>query len=264
MSQLENHIYFAHGNGFPSLCYNQLLKELTGSYKCSMIDRIGHNPKFPVSHNWPFLVDELIVDIEKLQTPVIAVGHSLGGVLSVMACSKRPDLFRAIILLDSPLLGRVKSHLIKLSKFLKLINRITPAKRVQNRQEFWSSREEALKYFKNKLLFKNFTEECLNDYINYGLVKQQSRYSLWFSREIEYQIYRTLPHQLYQHEDKLSIPCCLIYGKQSRIIKAADIDYMQKHYLTSVVPIPGTHMFPMENPKLTADIILQWLEQHFF
>jgi len=48
--------------------------------------------------------------------PVIAVGHSLGGVLSLMASIEAPHLFKAIVLLDAPIIGRLKSSLIRLSK----------------------------------------------------------------------------------------------------------------------------------------------------
>src|SRR5437870_13259241 len=99
-------LHFAHGNGFPSPCYRQLLEGLEGRYDCSYIDRIGHNPQFPVTENWPFLIDEVIDSVNRQAgQPVIAVGHSLGGVLSLLAAIKEPTLFKAVIMLDSPLLG---------------------------------------------------------------------------------------------------------------------------------------------------------------
>lgn len=39
-------IHFAHGNGFPALCYKQMLDRLGKKYDYCYIDRIGHNPFF--------------------------------------------------------------------------------------------------------------------------------------------------------------------------------------------------------------------------
>jgi len=49
-------IHFAHGNGFPSPCYRQLLSGLEKEYDVKYIDRIGHNPLYPITENWHFLV----------------------------------------------------------------------------------------------------------------------------------------------------------------------------------------------------------------
>lgn len=84
-------IHFAHGNGLPSPCYRQLLSALESRYDCCYIDKIGHNAKFPVTENWHFLVDEVLNSVRQQATqPVIAVGHSLGGVLSLLAAIEEP------------------------------------------------------------------------------------------------------------------------------------------------------------------------------
>ena len=71
-------------------------------FDCCYIDKIGHTDTFPVKDNLEYLVDEVIQSI-KLQANgqnVLAVGHSLGGVLTVLAALKAPELFQQIILLD--------------------------------------------------------------------------------------------------------------------------------------------------------------------
>lgn len=249
-------IHFVHGNGFPSLCYKQLLNELNNRYDYCYIDQVGHDPFFPVTDNWNALVDEVILSIQtQACVPVIAVGHSLGGVLSLLAAIARPDLFKAVILLDSPIIGRVKSSIVRLSKMLGMIDHITPASRTRERRDHWQSRADALSYLRSKLLFKQFTPTCLDDYIDYGLKKDDSGYSLRFNREIEYQIYRTIPHALHQHEGELKVPCALIYGDKSNVINRGDLGYMKKHYGVVSYETKGTHMYPMEHPETVANLI---------
>jgi pimeloyl-ACP methyl ester carboxylesterase len=254
-------IHFAHGNGFPSPCYQQLLKALQSRYDCCYIDKIGHNPRFPVRDNWHFLVDEIIDSVRvQASKPVIAIGHSLGGVLSLLAAIEQPSLFKTVIMLDSPLPGRFKSSLIYLAKMIGMIDRITPAHRTRGRREFWQSREELLAYLKTRDLFKSFTNECLEDYIDYGLQKTARGYELRFDRHIEYLIYRTMPHELYRYEGRLERPAALIYGDKSTVVDRFDIRYMKRKYKIPGYKIKGSHMFPMEHPKEVAEQIFKVLD----
>ncbi len=258
MSEL---IHFAHGNGFPSPCYSQLLNNLAITYECCYIDKIGHNPYYPVSDNWPYLVAELIAHIKSQATyPVIAVGHSLGGVLSLMAAIDEPSLFKAVILLDSPLIGPLKSNMVRLAKTIGMIDRITPAHRTKGRREHWRTKQDVIAYLKTRDLFKTFSEECLDDYVTYGLEKKDDEYYLRFDRHIEYNIYRTIPHIIPKLQGQLKVPAALIYGDQSGVVKLIDRQYMLNHFGIRSYKTKGTHLFPMEHPKAVAEQIIDVID----
>lgn len=249
-------IHFAHGNGFPSLCYLQLLKQLQKSYDYCYIDKIGHDLKFPVTENWHFLVDEILASIKsQADKPVIAVGHSLGGILSFLSAIEAPQLFKAVVMIDSPLLGRFKSSMLRLAKAVGIIDRITPASRTRTRKEFWENKEQLVSYLKTRDLFKTFTPECLRDYIDYGLKKTEEGYVLGFDRHIEYLIYRTIPHTLPENQGKLLVPTALVYGSKSTVMTSLDVQYMKKYYDISTVKMQGTHMLPFEAPEKVGEQI---------
>jgi len=251
-------IHFAHGNGFPALCYKQMLDHLAGHFDYCYIDKVGHDPQFPVSENWEDLVQEIIASVKSQSSqPVIAVGHSLGGVISLLAAIEQPDLFKAVIMLDAPLIGRFKSSMIKLAKALGVIDRITPAYRTMGRRVHWQTRAQVLNYLKTRDLFKTFTEECLNDYITYGLNHKEDGYYLRFDRQIEYKIYRTIPHVLPKLEGKLITPTALIYGDKSTVVDRMDVSYMKRYFNVKGIKIEGTHLFPMEHPKAVANHIIK-------
>lgn len=250
-------IHFAHGNGFPSLCYKQLLNELQTEFDCCYIDKIGHDPLYPVTENWHNLVNEVISSVRRqANQPVIAVGHSLGGILSLLAAIEEPQLFKAVILLDSPLIGPFKSNMVRLAKALGLIDRVTPAFRTKGRREYWQSREHLLPYLKSRDLFKTFSDACLEDYIEYGLEHRADGYYLKFDRHIEYLIYRTLPHVLPSYEGKLIIPTTLIYGDKSTVVDRMDVGYMEKNFNIKCYKTKGTHLFPMEHPKAVGKQVI--------
>ena len=249
-------IHFAHGNGFPALCYKQMLDYLAVDFDCCFIDKIGHDSLFPVTDNWHDLVLELISSIKKQSSqPVIAVGHSLGGVLSLLAAIQEPALIKAVILLDSPLINPLKSLIVKMAKTLKFIDRITPAFKMQGRRQYWENYPAVVQYLKTRDLFSTFSNECFDDYIAYGLEHQQEGYYLRFDRHIEYQIYRTIPHDLATYTGKLFRPAALIYGDKSRVIDTMDLRYMRKKFHIKSYKTRGTHLFPMEDPKACAALI---------
>ena len=58
-------IHFAHANGFPGGTYKRMLEPLKEKYNIIAMDRLGHNPLYPVNNNWTNLADELIANIKK-------------------------------------------------------------------------------------------------------------------------------------------------------------------------------------------------------
>ncbi|KTD19301.1 hydrolases or acyltransferases (alpha/beta hydrolase superfamily) [Legionella lansingensis] len=254
-------IHFAHGNGFPALCYSQLLKQLSMKYDYCYIDRIGHNPLFPVTENWHLLVEEVLASIKaQANQPVIAVGHSFGGVLSLIASIEQPSLFKAVVMIDSPLLGRFKSSMVRLAKATGIIDRVTPAFRTRSRRDHWQNKEQLVDYLKKRDLFKTFSPECLQDYIDYGLKKTDDGYVLRFDRHIEYLIFRTIPHTLHEYEGRSTVPAALIYGDKSTVVDRLDVRYMKKHYNILSVRMNGTHMLPLESPVQVASQIFAMLD----
>lgn len=249
-------IHFAHGNGFPALCYTQMLNQLEQRFDVCFLDKIGHDPLFPVSENWHNLVYE-IIDSVKMQSnqPVIAVGHSLGGILSLLAAIEEPELFKAVIMLDSPIIGRFKSSMVRLAKALGIIDRVTPAFRSRGRRPYWQNHEVLVKYLRSRDLFKTFSEECLNDYISYGLDHRRDGYYLRFNKHVEYEIYRTIPHILPKYEGKLVTPTALIYGDKSTVVDRMDVGYMKKYFNVTSFKMKGSHLLTMEHPNEVANQI---------
>ena len=132
---MKDILHFSHANGFPAGTYRVLFEALSAHYDVRSIDRIGHNPDYPVTDNWRHLEAELIHYFEHhYRQPVIAVGHSLGGLLSLMVAVKRPDLVKALIMLDSPALSPLEANGLRLVKRLGLVDKVTPAGRTEGRR----------------------------------------------------------------------------------------------------------------------------------
>jgi pimeloyl-ACP methyl ester carboxylesterase len=228
-----------------------MLSTLEATFDVGYIDRIGHDPRFPVTEGWPHLVDELIATLEsRYADPVLGVGHSLGGFLTAIAAARRPDLFRSIILLDAPVLAPFQGSAIQLVKRVGLIDRVTPAGATKNRRREWSSREEAITHFKRRKIFRNFDPACFMDYVTVGLVDTPSGVELWFDPSIEYQIYRTMPHNIAGSLKRLAVPGGFIAGRDSTVLRRVGLGYTRKHFRLSL--LAGGHLFPFQIPEMAA------------
>jgi len=248
-------LHIAHANGFTGGTYNVLADQLSAHYRVHAIPHLAQNPKFPVTDNWTFLIDEMIHHFEtSFSEPVVAVGHSLGGVLSTLTALKRPDLVKAVIVLDSPIMPGWMAHGMRFLKMTRLDERIFPIKRIEDRQTEWSSFEEAREYFSGKSLMRNFDPRCLDDYIRSGTREKDGRLVLNFDPKVEADIWRTIPHNVHTH-GKLKVPGAVIGGRQSEYFKPMNGAFMKGHLGMKVKWIDGTHMFPLQRPEETADLI---------
>lgn len=251
------YLHFAHANGFPAPVYRKLLERLGERYQVGFLETIGHDSRYPVTDGWRHLRDETIAYIERsYPEPVVGVGHSLGGVLLFLAAVKRPDLFRALVILDSPLFGPLRSRGLQFAKLFGFMDRITPATATLHRRNDWASVEEVRRYFAGKRLFADFDPDCLADYARHGTVEQRGRRKLRFSPQIESMIFRSLPHHYARLRGRLQVPLAYISGSETDVITPADLAHLKRHFQARIYRQCGSHLFPFEAPLETADKIL--------
>ncbi len=189
----KRHSFFAC-NGFPASTYRTIFAELADDYDLRFIERIGHDPIYPVTRDWPHLVEQLLDDIERsYEHPVWLVGHSLGGYLSLMAALKKPQWVRGVVMLDSPVIAGWRSSMLRVSQWTGLDERMSPAAVTRTRRTQWASRDEAWRHFHAKPAFARWDERVLSDYIDFGIPQAtpDGARTLAFNPRTEYLIYRT-------------------------------------------------------------------------
>lgn len=249
-------IHFAHANGFPAKTYNKLFLYLKNDFEINYLERHAHNPKFPVTDGWERLRDELLEEIEKRYTEkIIGVGHSLGGVLHFLVAVEKPELYKAIILLDAPIISRLSSGGVRLLKSLNLIDRFSPSQTTRFRRNLWQSKREVYEHFKQKEKFAGFDDAVLHDYAEHATIETNRGIELLFKPSIEAKIYRALPHNLPKFRGRLKVPAAYIGGTNSQEAKMARLSFMKKYFPFDFYFLKGTHLFPFEKPRETAAAI---------
>ncbi|PTU78809.1 alpha/beta hydrolase [Pseudomonas indoloxydans] len=250
-------IFFAHANGFPSATYGKLFAALAPDFQVQHLEQHGHDPRFPVNDNWSNLVDELIHHLEGGDEPVWGVGHSLGGVLHYHAALLRPELYRGVVMLDSPVLTLADRMVIRAAKRFGFIDRITPAGRTLGRREAFADLVEARDYFAGKSLFRRFDPECLDAYVSHGLQLGEQGLRLKFDPATEISIYRSVPHTSPGRPQQLAVPLAMVRGRHSRVVLPHHAHLLRRMPRAEYHNLPGGHMFPLERPQATADLLRQ-------
>lgn len=255
-------INFVHANGFPAGSYRTFLDALPKKYNVIANDQFGHNPNYPIENNWQYLADELVNYIKGQDQKVICIGHSFGGVISFIAACQHPELFKGLILLDPPAFTGMSTWFMRFAKKTKLIEKITPAGQVKNRRKVWPKDSNLIEKFQHKSLFKNFDPRCVRDYTLHGIKEREDQFELAFSPLVEAQIFRTLPTNLSRYKNKLSIPSALVYGEKSDLCPHSMFKRFAKQNNITLKTIKnGGHMFPLEQPEETAQIIKTLISQ---
>lgn len=255
-------IVFAHANSFPASTYRLLFSLLQErGYRVSAIERLGHDTRYPVTSNWPHLVRQLadFARAEQARSGEAAflVGHSLGGFLSTMVAAQHPELARGVLLLDSPLIGGWRAAALALAKGSGLAPAVTPGRISQKRRHQWPSTAAALAHFQQKKSFARWDAQMLQDYVTYGLHDAQGQRVLAFERQVETAIYNTLPHNLgaLLRRHPLRCPVAFIGGSDSRELQQVGLALTRRVTQGRISLLPGSHLFPMEQPQATAQAI---------
>ena len=254
-------IVFSHGNSFPASTYRVMLDAVRArGFHVEAIDKFGHDPRYPVTDNWPHLVQQLTdfaTPLAAQSGPVFLVGHSLGGILSMMVAAKHPELVRGVVLLDSPMLGGWKAKLLKVGKRVPGAEVFSPAAISRKRRTTWASEAEVFAHFQSKKAFAKWDPQVLADYIEGGLQEDKGEQVLAFDREVETAIYNTIPHQIERmlKRQPLKCPVSFIGGTRSREMRLAGMNSLPQVTKGRLMMLDGSHLFPMEKPLATAAAI---------
>jgi pimeloyl-ACP methyl ester carboxylesterase len=267
-------IVFSHANSFPASTYGVLFKSLRArGFSVRAVEKFGHDPKYPVTSNWPHLVQQLAdfaaPEIERHGQGAWLVGHSLGGFLSLMCAARHPRLgghpVKGVLLIDSPVLGGWRARALELAKRTQLVGSISPGKVSRQRRNTWPDAQAAFDHFAHKRAFARWDPQVLRDYIAHGTQDapsaQGTRRVLAFNREVETAIYNTLPHNLDRllRRHPLACPTAFIGGTDSSEMKQVGMSMTHKlvgkDHPGRLCMVEGSHLFPMERPQETAAAI---------
>ena len=257
--------HFYHANGFPLGVYGPFLTQLSRKFNLSALEWRATWPgmnKPPQTRDWRIYADDLIAFIEEhCITPIIGIGHSMGATCTVLAAEKRPDLFKALVLIEPAMVSRPAAFIVRfIPEFM--MNLFEPAKSTLKKPDYWPSRTAYLHYCKNVKAYRRFNDKAYEAMARHGVTETMpGRFQLAFPKDWEAHNY-TMPPNILGNLKRLSIPCVAVRGNPSLFFT----DAMWRKWRKSC---PGVvfrentrygHLLPLENPDACADLIISGLE----
>jgi len=258
-SGAKQSINFLHGNGFCSKAYWPLLKAFLPKYNLLLQDAVGHGDSDAGDGfvSWQQSADDAIKVLQKEcadTADLVGMGHSFGGILTLLMEAKNPGLFSKIVLLD-PIL--IPQQIMEMSASMP-----NPmAAKTRTRLNGWESRMQALEYFRSKTAYKNWTDESLEGFVDHALKKADcGQLSLKCPPGIEAEIYESGPDGLWSAIEKVDVDVHIIYGAESYpFIESSCEKAKSLNKRISIEKMSGSHCFMMENPQQASVRVLEWL-----
>ena len=259
--------HFSHATGLCAGTYTPLAERLRPHLRILGMDDRGHGrTRAPANlqklKNWDIFVDDLERFVEDLGQPVIAMGHSRGATVSLILAIKRPDLIRALILIDPTILPFSWMwwwYLAKLTGLARLVPIVATAAK---RRSEWPDQKSMLEAYQVKPVFRTWKDGFLDAYIREGTEETgRETIRLCCAPDWESKCFAVFPHDVWRHISRLKKPALVLYGAESdTFLASAAKRFKAKAPQTAFRCFKDTgHFVPMERPDDTAEVILDFL-----
>lgn len=262
-------LHLAVANGFPPRTYRPLLLPLTDTYR---VLSLPPRPLWPGmgepparTGSWRELADDLLAGLrQRGLTDVIAVGHSFGGVASLLAVLAEPGRFRGLILLDPTILPPLAMDAIRALREHDNAARLPLVEGALNRRSRFASFDEAFAYWRGKALFSDWSDAALRLYTeSMTRPAADGGLELTWSPAWEAYYYQSVYTDSWDELPRLDglLPT-LVIGGETTTTFTADAREMARALLPRAAhaTIAGHgHLFPHSAPGETERVIRGWL-----
>lgn len=247
-------LVFMPGTGFCVEAYGDLLAALPEDTAVHALNYRGHGGSDvpALRADWDGVVADVRAYVEReLGVPAILSGHSMGAMVSLRLAAEAPELVAGLLLLEPPIHVRQGEEPPEDWETA----RAAFIERARNRRAEWPSREEAAKWFEGSVLYRLWTPGSRAGFVADGLRDTEAgTVRLATPPELEADYYVTVPSQpLYEYAAQARCTGVLLRGTESPVVPTEALeDIAAALPVGAVLPVPGTHTFPMEHPQETA------------
>lgn len=259
-------LHFGHANGFPLLSYQHFLQDLYSDFSIFGLQQRALWPGDagpPARWGWYDHAADLIEFLDRRGgEPVIGMGHSMGGTISLLAAAQRPDLFRALVLIDP---AAATDAMALASRWLpKRLMYLAPfiGKTVERLAQ-WPDVAAARAYFSTRQTWSVFTETALDEFLEHALVPADAGgVKLAFSPAWEAHNYASIV-SMWPPLRAVDVPTLVLRGSHSYVQTDAVWRQLQRkapqHRFITIDD--AGHLLPQEVPARTLDQITGWMRE---
>ena len=262
-------LIFLHATGFNAETYTPLLAPLADRFSILALDQRGHGltrlptePETLVS--WQPYADDAVRVIDMLvpdgAPPVVLAGHSMGGIVALLAAGARPAKVRGLVLLDPVLMP----HLMRLSLYTAWgrakAKAFGLAVGAAKRRAVFPSKDEAVAIYRTRNAFKTWQPGFLEAYVAGGFVPDAEGVRLACAPAWESATFSAHRHNAWAVLKRLTMPVHLLAaGQGSTVTGGPERVRRVAPRVTAEVVEGTTHFFPMEKPDKVRETLVNML-----
>jgi len=258
-------LFFLHANSFSSKMYQPFLEPLSKDFNIWSPDLPGHgeskwNGRIEA---WADLADYFITQLEKSPParPMVAMGHSIGGIVIMLMAVQKPQWFEKIILLDPVMLPKRILVGIRVLRLLSLTHIIPLARSAVRRRNHFENKALAREHYSKKAIFSRWEPRFMEAYVETCLREDgNGAYQLSCAPQLESSIYQSIPLNVWRLPKRLPAQALFVIGEKSNTVSLSGFRRLKRsrgnHIVKSVV---AGHLFPFEKPTETMAIIEDYL-----
>jgi pimeloyl-ACP methyl ester carboxylesterase len=261
-------LHLALANGFPPGTYRPLLTPLTDRYTVFSLPprALWTDPPPPsTGPDWHTMADDLLNGLRAHNaTGVIGVGHSMGGVATMLAAVREPERFRGVVLLDPTVFPRAVLWTLAVLRVMGLQGRFPLVKKALRRRAQFESTEAAFAYWRGKRLFSDWDDAVLQIYAaELTQPAADGGVELAWAPAWEAQYYATIATDSWTTVRRLAatgLPVLLLRGTHSNTFFEGPASAFQRMLPNlTYAEIESGHLFPQAAPDATRAPIEAWL-----
>lgn len=161
-----------HATGFHARCWDATIRALPANWHFMALDLRGHGRSYrPDSlSDWLAAADDVAAFAQaKIDKPVFAVGHSMGGYVAARTAALVPEKIAGLLLVD-PVMMTPDTYAVEPGN----LGGSPGDHPVARRRNAWESPEQMAAHFANREPYSHWLPEVLADYCRYGLVPAES------------------------------------------------------------------------------------------
>jgi len=259
-------LVFVHANGFNARTYRTILAPLARSARVLAADLRGHGlTDLPVRtdgrRSWLDHRDDLraLLEAEGVRGAVLS-GHSMGGVVCLLAARAAPAAARGLVLFDPVILSPAMTAAV----FAGTMRPFHLVDQALARRAIFPSREAALQSYRGRGAFRTWSDEQLDDYVADGFrPRGDGQVELRCPPEWEASNFRSHAHDCWAALRETTCPVRIIAAElDSPCAAPAHAGELPPDRRVTVEVAPGTsHFIPMERPELARDAIKAALDR---
>jgi len=260
-------LLFLHANSYSSKMYQSFLEPLSKEYNIWSPDLPGHgesrwNGRIAA---WSDLADYYITQLEKSPPPqpMVAMGHSIGGIVIMLMVLKRPAWFDKVILLDPVMLPTWILGLMRILRLFSLTHLIPLAKSAVRRKNHFDSKAAAQEHYSKKSIFSRWEPVFMEAYVDSCLRENgKGAFQLACAPQLESSIYQSIPLNVWRLPQRLQTQALFIIGGHSDTVNHRGIKRLKRSRGNHIVKtVPAGHLFPFEKPAESMAVIKDYLAQ---